>query len=240
MMEIQAGYYSLGKVGRPNEDRYRLLGGGLILPDNRNSAFKEMDRGQIYAVMDGVGGAKMGGRAAQCIADILSDFYTNPDIPASIEGIENLLIQANQTIASWGLEEGTQRSSGASTVTLAWISPKRELVTFHAGDSAAFLQTEEGFKKITIDHENGGGIFRFAGEGPSFFVDINKQPLQEDDTIVLVTDGVTKRVKEGEMQTILESYAGEPGLIAKKIVELSKNRDVSDDITALVIEVLAW
>jgi len=37
-----------------------LLGGGLILPDNITSAFKKMDRGQIYAVMDGVGGAKMG------------------------------------------------------------------------------------------------------------------------------------------------------------------------------------
>jgi len=34
-MQTQTGYFSLGKAGRPNEDRYRLLGGGFVLPDKR-------------------------------------------------------------------------------------------------------------------------------------------------------------------------------------------------------------
>ena len=239
-MDIQAGYYSLGKAGRPNEDRYRLLGGGLILPDNRMSAYKEMNRGQIYAVMDGVGSATKGMQAAQHIADVLGDFYTRPDIPPTVEGIESLLIQANQDIASWGLMDGTQQSRGASTVTLAWITPDKELITFHAGDSAAFLQSAIGFKKITIDHENGGGIFRYSGEGSSFSVDINHHPLNEDDCICLVTDGVTKGMRDDEMLTLLEDYAGEPGLMARKVVELAKQRKVRDDITALVVEVVEW
>ena len=75
-LSTEAGYCSLNKLGRPNEDRYRLLGGGFIVPDNRQTAFYNTQRGEIYAVMDGVGGASHGMAAAQYIADQLPMFFT--------------------------------------------------------------------------------------------------------------------------------------------------------------------
>jgi serine/threonine protein phosphatase PrpC len=120
-MYTLTGYFSLGKAGRPNEDRYRLLGGGIVLPDQRHTAFKESNLGEIYAVMDGVGGASKGMAAAQYIADQLVNFYTQENISKDILGIESILNQANQEIFSWGIMEGTNRTCGASTVTLVWF-----------------------------------------------------------------------------------------------------------------------
>jgi hypothetical protein len=53
IMQNQIGYYSLGKAGRPNEDRFRLLGGGFLPQDQKYTGFQDSGRGEIYAVIDG-------------------------------------------------------------------------------------------------------------------------------------------------------------------------------------------
>ena len=114
-MQNQIGYYSLGKAGRPNEDRFRLLGGGFLPQDQKYTGFQDSGRGEIYAVMDGVSSAPKGMQAAQHIADQLMNFYTT-DIPATISGLESLLTQINQSIVDWGTTDD-HRSVGASTST---------------------------------------------------------------------------------------------------------------------------
>jgi len=233
-MNNQIGYYSIGKAGRANEDRYRLLGGGFLPQDNRHTAFANSERGELYAVMDGVGAAPMGMQAAQFIADKLIDFYQT-DIPATISGLESLLTQINDTIFSWGVMDD-QRPLGASTLTLAWLF-NQQLHLFHVGDSSGFLVNSSGILKLTQAHENGQGMYRYMGQGSGFQLDIKSYALNSDDIICLVTDGVTKGVRQHEIQQILEDYAGEPYTAAKMLVETAKRKKVQDDITALVIEI---
>lgn len=234
-MSNQIGYHSISKASRPNEDRFRLLGGGFLPQDNRQTAFVNSGRGEIYAVLDGVGSAPMGMQAAQYIADKLIDFYQT-DIPVTISGLENLLTQINDTIFSWGVMDD-QRPLGASTLTLAWLF-NQQLHLFHVGDSSGFLVNSSGILKLTQAHENGHGMYRYMGQGADFQLDIKSYELNSDDIICLVTDGVTKGVRQHEIQQTLEDYAGEPHLSAKRLVELAKQRKVQDDITAVVVEVL--
>lgn len=202
---------------------------------------KETHRGQIYGVMDGVGGAPMGMKAAQYVADQLVNFYTKLDIPATVAGIENILCQSNDDIFSWGLIEETNRPCGASTATLAWFAPDRQLHIFHVGNSAGFLLTTSGLLKVTTEHEDrGGGIYRYIGQGEGFCPEIRGYPLIEGDTLCLVTDGITKGLRMHEIQAIMEDYAGEPDLTAKTLVHFAKRKRVQDDITALVIELIQW
>jgi serine/threonine protein phosphatase PrpC len=95
-----------------------------------------------------------------------------------------------------------------------------------------------GFMEVTQPHENDYGIYRFMGQRDDFCLDIKSYPFENDMTICLVTDGITKGLKNHEIQRILEDYAGEPHLAARKLVETAKQRKVQDDITALVIDVL--
>jgi len=239
-MQTLVGYHSIGKGGRPNEDRYRLLGGGFVVPDNRATAFKETKRGEIYAVMDGVGGAPKGMAAAQYIADKLVAFYTQPSALANELGIESILQQANTAIFDWGFMLGTDRPCGASTVTLCWFSPDRKVHIIHSGDSAGFLHTVLGLRQVTHNQEDTNGIYAYVGQGNGFCPERNCYSLSEGDVVCLVTDGVTKGMNKYEMQVILENYAGEPGLAAKVLVESAKRKGVQDDITALVIELDEW
>lgn len=234
MKNNQIGYYSLGKAGRANEDRFRLLGGGFLPQEQKYTGFQDSGRGELYAVMDGVGSSPMGMQAAQHIADKLMNFYTT-DIPATISGLESLLTQINQSIVEWGTTDD-QRSLGASTLTLAWLM-NQQLSIFHVGDSTGFLMNSSGFMKVTQSHENDYGLYRYMGQRDDFCLDIKSYPLESDMTICLVTDGITKGIRQDEIQQILEDYAGEPHLAAKMLVEAAKRKKVQDDITALVIEI---
>lgn len=237
-MSFCVSYYSLSKAGRANEDRYRLLGGALVLPDGRESPFKECQRGELYGVMDGVGGASHGMAAAQYIADALPKFFTQQsDIVVSISDLTSLLNDINNEIFAWGLMEGTQRPCGASTATLLWLSPTQQAYICHVGDSAAFLLSDSGFIKATTNHEDNLGIYRYIGQGAGFVPEIRSFPITDGDVWCLVTDGVTKGLREHEIKKVLEDYAGEPNLAAKTLVESAKRKGVQDDITAVVIEV---
>lgn len=236
-MSCCVGYCSLGNAGRANEDRYRLLGGALV-PDNRESPFKESQRGELYAVMDGVGGASHGMAAAQYIADALTSFFKMHDeMPLAIADLANLLNQVNNEIFAWGLMDGTQRPCGASSATLLWLNPAQQAYICHVGDSVAFLLGDSGFIKVSTNHEDNRGIYRYVGQGEGFVPEIRSFPLVDGDIWCLVTDVVTKGLREHESRKILEDYAGEPNLAAKALVESAKRKRGQDDITALVVEI---
>lgn len=75
------------------------------------------------------------------------------------------------------------------------------------------------------------------GQRDDFCLDIKSYSLKSDDIICLVTDGITKGLRNHEIQKVLKDYAGEPHLAARQLVETAKQRKVQDDITALVIDV---
>lgn len=237
-LSTEAGYCSLNKLGRPNEDRYRLLGGGFIVPDNRQTAFYNTQRGEIYAVMDGVGGASHGMAAAQYIADQLPMFFTQTlNSPLTIDILVQHLTRINHEIFAWGVMDGTKRPCGASTATVLWLSPAQQVYLCHAGDSAAFLLRGQSLRKISHDHADADGLYCYVGQGEGFSPEIHSFSLEEGDTWCLVTDGVTKGLHSYQIQQILQNYAGRVDLAAKYLVDAAKRKGVQDDITALVIEI---
>jgi serine/threonine protein phosphatase PrpC len=237
-LSTEVGYCSINKMGSPNEDRYRLLGGGFIVPDKRQTAFYSAQRGELYAVMDGVGSASHGMAAAQYIADQLPVFFTQTqNIPVDIDVLVKHLAHINQEIFTWGLMEGTQRPCGASTATILWLSPSQQAYLCHAGDSVAFLLRNQQLSKISHDHAYADGLFCYVGQGEGFSPQIHHSSLEDGDTWCLVTDGVTKGLNSHQIQQILQKYAGRADLAAKHLVDAAKRKGVQDDITALVIEI---
>jgi serine/threonine protein phosphatase PrpC len=113
------------------EDRYRLLGGGV-------PAVARAGRGHLYAIMDGVGGAPLGMRAAQHVADRLTAFYTDGAIEASVKGLLGLCQAIDREVNAFGLIQGEDRPLGAAAATVAWLDDRaRRLGIVHAGDTTA-------------------------------------------------------------------------------------------------------
>ena len=143
------------------EDRYRILSKDIPLVGGQ-------DRGELFAVFDGIGSAPRGRQAAQEMADTLLNFFLRAETyELSPEGLEKLLLQGNESIHQWGFMEGTDVPQGGCAGTVAWLY-QENLSVFHAGDtSAVLIQNRGNTLKLTRDHQaENGAIYRYFGLGP--------------------------------------------------------------------------
>lgn len=219
---------------KPYEDRYRLLSRDIPLVGNAR-------RGEIFAVLDGIGGAEMGMAAAQAVADCLIDFYRQPEkIAANSQGLAALLMTCNMTINSWGVIPGTDRPLGGAAGTIAWLHDQR-LTLFHAGDTAGILiRVDQPPRTLTSLHEFDGGIFRYFGLGERLQIEVLSERVEEGDLILLVSDGVTKVFSTTEAAKLvldIHDQCGDLGRAAQELVVRSRSKGATDDITALVVEI---
>ena len=194
-------------------------------------------RGEIFAVFDGIGGAPEGRRAAQHMADRLIAFFRQPDLyPASREGLDALLLEANREIADWGFMPGTDRPLGGCAGTVAWVL-KDTLHVFHAGDTAGIHIRDGKATELTQPHQTAdGAIYRYFGLGNYLKLYYNETHIEEEDRIFLISDGITKVKHPIEAAAMLNEYPD----IAKAVNSLATAAQAggsNDDITALLVEV---
>jgi len=222
-------------TSKPYEDRYRMLTADIPLVGKSG-------RGELFAVLDGIGGAPMGMAAAQAVTDCLLDFYRKPEeIPADSNGLINHLQLTNIEINEWGCMDGTDRPLGGAAGTIAWIMDRR-LTFFHAGDTAGILiRQEQSPRVLTSVHEYDGGISRYFGLGRRLEIEVRSERLKEGDLILMVSDGVTKVFSSTEAANLVhEVYdkTGDIGMAVQELVKRSRCKKSIDDITAMVIEVI--
>jgi serine/threonine protein phosphatase PrpC len=219
---------------KPYEDRFRLLTNGI-------SPVDAAQRGELFAVFDGIGGAEMGMSAAQAMADCLVDFYDKKKtVAADTQGLTDLLYSTNLVINDWGCMAGTDRPLGGCAGTIAWVREQR-LTLFHAGDTSGILLRPECPPRVlTSLHEFDGAISRYFGLGKTLAIEVVSERLEPGDLILLVSDGVTKVFSTTEAaHLVMEIYdkTGHCGKASEALVTRSRTKGSDDDITAMLIEV---
>ena len=211
------------------EDRFRLLCRPIPIVEKQ-------DRGEIFAVFDGIGSAPKGMSAAQEMCDVLVDFYREPErYAASYNSIEELLITANRQIFDWGFMPHSDTPLGGCVGTVVWIY-EEEIHVFHAGDTLALLIRDGTYKQLTAPHELGGVIYSYFGMGDELHIDVNHYEIEECDRIILMSDGVTKAMKPEAITTLVENHY-DISFAVSDIVNQSRQNGSQDDITAMIIEV---
>jgi PPM family protein phosphatase len=230
-MELEYSGHSIkGTVHKNNEDSYRLLGNSVPL-------VKQANYGQIFAVFDGMGSAPQGAQAAQAMSDCLRHFFDSEQ-EKSATLLQDLLFEGNKAINDWGFIEGTQKALGACAGTISWLYDNK-LTLFHAGDTIALLIKDDIERKLTVDHADGHGIYRYFGLGESLLIDSVQFKVEEGDVLVLVSDGVTKVLSEHQStECVRQHYLFSPERAVKELCRLSKLRGSWDDITAVVVEII--
>lgn len=216
------------------EDRYRLLTKDIPLVGKSG-------RGELFAVLDGMGSAPLGMASAQCVCDDLVRFYRELEIfSQDVQGILSLLYESNMTINGWGIVEGTDRPHGGAVGTIAWVRDL-QLTIFHVGDTTGMLlRHDQAPQLLTSMHEIDGGITRYFGMGRSLEIEVKSEKLEYGDLILLVSDGVTKALSTTEAASlIMDVYdrTGDAGAAVQELVTCARGRKSTDDITAMVIEI---
>ena len=239
-----AGRSDLGCVRNNNEDSF-----GAFPNDGPGN-------GGLLVLADGMGGAAAGEVASRIAVEVVRKTYfealatQDPQI-ALIGAIQS----ANHAIYQRSISE--HRFGGMGTTCTALAAFGRGLFYGHVGDSRAYLITGGEITLLTQDHtvvaemeraavgdsqaaaEMRHVLTRCLGSEEQLEVDSSPEPisLEDGDTLVICSDGLSSMVETEEILTI--AAGSSPDAACQKFVQLARDRGGPDNISVQVARVEA-
>ncbi len=216
-----------------------------------------VDRPQtgLWAVADGAGGHDSGEVASGQIAAALNALPEGLGAPALLSELRLRIAAVHQSLRA----EAAQRGGGvqiASTL-VALLIRDQHFACLWAGDSRAYLLRAGTLSQITRDHSlvqelvEAGAITEAEAEHHPHANVITRavgadiEPLELDkvtgrlapgDRLLLCSDGLCKTLGVAEISTLLGTPEGVPP--TELLIAAALARDASDNVTAVVVEVL--
>jgi serine/threonine protein phosphatase PrpC len=160
-------------------------------------------------------------------------------VPATSQGLYEMLVATSHEIHAWGLIDGTDRPLGAAAATVAWFAPAQKLVIFHCGDTMAWHFDGTRVERLTREHVTGRGITHYFGQTDRFRLDVEASSFEPGDLLCMVTDGVTESMSDADVQQVLQECS-DPEVAARELVHRARGKGSRDGITALVVELEEW
>jgi serine/threonine protein phosphatase PrpC len=215
------------------------------------------DANGVYLVIDGLGGHAAGDKAADIALDIIVSNLAPP--AADIEQqLRRLITLANNTIFAAAVDN-PEWSGMACVLTVAIVHD--DVVTVgHVGDSRLYLIWNGTARKVTSDHSPVGEqedqgelteseamvhprrneIFRDVGcreraSDDADFIDIKSFPFQPSAALLVCTDGLSDALTSAEIAEIAETYSGDPGEVARALVNGANQKDGSDNVSVVFV-----
>ncbi|MEO5798421.1 MAG: protein phosphatase 2C domain-containing protein [Gemmatimonadales bacterium] len=228
----------------------------------RSSRFEEHqlgERGAIYLVADGMGGAAAGELASEMAATeihryMAESWRADPEVSETrfTRHLRNAVELANLHLHEYALEHPEVRGMG-TTATVAGVWADR-LYLAQIGDSRAYLVRDGDARQLTRDQsltqrlvevgelteeeaeasERRNIILQALGPDERVKVDISFQPLQRGDVLIICSDGLSTVVRRDELVSLVSS---EPDLsrLTEELVRLANERGGPDNITVVAV-----
>lgn len=226
----QAGLTDVGRQREANEDN-------LVLAS------------PVFAVADGMGGARAGEVASRIAAETFRDPRDSSRSPE--QQLEQVAQEANRRIYELALRDQSRRGMG-TTLTATLVDGDAVSVG-HVGDSRAYRLRDGELTQLTQDHslvaelERSGQltpeaaehhpqrsiITRALGPEPEVEVDTHTHPARAGDVYVLCSDGLTGMISDSELATVLRAA---PSLesAAEALVRAANQSGGKDNITVVL------
>ncbi len=210
----------------------------------------------LFAVADGMGGARAGEIAAGLAAAALEEAGAET---RGAEGVAALIAEANRRIWERSLTDPETAGMG-TTVTAALVDAATGSVAIgHVGDSRAYLLRGGSIAQLTTDHslvaelvESGiltpeeaerhpqrSAITRALGTEPTVDVDAFTVAARAGDVFLLCSDGLSIMVPDEDVAAIVAAAQGDPPRAAEALVAAANARGGEDNVTVVLFEILA-
>jgi serine/threonine protein phosphatase PrpC len=220
----------IGRVRERNEDSY------LVEPP-------------LYAVADGMGGARGGAVASSLALDKMEELFHGGK-----GSLGELIRSANRTVFERSVSD--RKVSGMGTTLTAATVDDHGAHLGHVGDSRAYLLRAGALRQLTDDHtlvnrmvkageisqQEAGThphrnvLTRSVGTEPEVDVDEEDVPLIGGDRLLLCSDGLTGMVAEPQIQAILEATS-DPQEAADRLVRAANRAGGIDNITVVILDI---
>jgi protein phosphatase len=250
----------LGRSREHNEDRF------LVADLTRKAASLQPhvrqhdigDRGTLFVVADGMGGAAAGELASQMATDtiyahLLKAWHDEDEATPQrfAYRLKEAVEVANSSIHAHAKAHPEVRGMGTTTTAAGVLQD--HLYLTQVGDSRAYLVRGGEAYQLTKDQslmqrlveagelteeeasrsERKNIILQALGPDPKVKVDLTHQEVRRGDTLVLCSDGLTGQVRKDEIARIVSS-APDLSAACDQLVALANDRGGPDNITVVL------
>lgn len=204
----------------------------------------------LFAIADGMGGAKAGEVASRLAAETLREQVLG-DLPAPEQTVE-LIREANRRVFAYSSENASARGMG-TTMTVALVEGNKVTIG-HVGDSRAYLLRDELLTQLTQDHSlvaelvrsgrlsaeeaethpRRSVITRALGTDSEVEVDVFSLQGQDRDIYLLCSDGLTSMVSDEEIAGLLGASRDDLDEASKKLVDAANQAGGEDNISIVL------
>jgi serine/threonine protein phosphatase PrpC len=206
----------------------------------------------LFAIADGMGGAKAGEVASGIAVEALQ---LRPDLSGDDEAyVVDLIQEANRRVYARANEDAEASGMG-TTMTVALVDDANGRVTFgHVGDSRAYRVRDDELEQLTDDHSLVGELIRSGkltreeaevhpqrsvitralGTDPSVDVDTFVVETQPGDIFLLCSDGLSGMVSDTAILNIVRDNRRDLPAAAKALVAAANRGGGDDNITVVV------
>ena len=251
------GRTDVGQVREHNEDNFLVAdltrGTRGLMEADRTQVIGE--RGAVFGVCDGMGGAAAGEVASQLAVDIIHQKMSQGDPP---ENHDDLAARLVRSIEAAGLRifteaklDRTRRGMGTTSTICALMD--KHLFIGQVGDSRAYILRGERLVQATRDQslvtqlieagqlteeeaetfEHNNIILQALGTSDTVQVDLTHVELRRGDTLMLCSDGLSGMIRNDEIREILRSV-DDPLESCKVLTDRANQAGGHDNITVVV------
>ena len=253
------GRTDVGRTREHNEDAFVVAdlttGNATLQPEVRTHELG--DRGSLFMVADGMGGAAAGEIAsAMAIEVVLREFTETltaaeaPEPSTYAAGLKRATAAANSEIHTFALEHPEFRGMGTTATIAALLGDT--LFLAQVGDSRAYLVRDGVALQITKDQslmqklieageiteeeaeqsERRNIILQALGPESQIRVDLTYQQVRSNDTLIICSDGLSGQVRIDEIARVVTE---EPDLmtVCKRLIERANENGGPDNITVI-------
>ena len=210
----------------------------------------------LFAVADGMGGARAGEIAAGLAAAALEEAGAET---RGAEGVAELIAEANRRI--WERSVADPRTAGmGTTVTAALVDAAAGTVAIgHVGDSRAYLYRDGELEQLTTDHslvaelvQSGmltpeeaerhpqrSAITRALGTEETVDVESFTVAAEPGDVFLLCSDGLSGMVADTDVAAVLGRSQDDLERTADALIAAANARGGDDNVTVVLFEIVA-
>lgn len=229
----------VGKTREHNEDSYGVEAGG-----------EHATTGALFVICDGMGGYASGEVASDlAVKTIIPRFYALVEQRGPEQALETAFQDANAAVFGQG-------GGKMGTTSVAALFRGDAVIVANVGDCRAYLVRDGRSRQLTRDHsfvaeQVAAGmlteeqaressyrhiITRAIGHRPEIEVDLFREPLLQDDVVVLCSDGLHGQVEPEEVALAFSKVALD--VACRKLIDLANERGGPDNITVVAIKVV--
>ncbi len=211
-------------------------------------------KGALFIVADGMGGHAAGEVASEIAVDAVTNVYYQDDSDDAATSLISAIRRANALIHQRAAENMLR--SGMGTTCIAAVLRGNMAYIANVGDSRAYIVRGGKVRQISQDHSwvaeqvragllteeqarthaQRNVITRCLGTQADVEIDVFPEPLEENDALVLCSDGLSGYIADEDMLKIVEQTGPQESVY--HLIEQANENGGPDNITAIVVRVL--